>query len=97
VNRIADDTSVQLDPWLKVYPNPSLDKVMILCGPRDWAVEARIEILDVTGRCVRAFKGEDTISWDHLTDSGELAASGVYFITVRGRSGSRGEKLILIE
>jgi flagellar hook assembly protein FlgD len=63
-------------------------------------------VVDVAGRVVRTLidrtveRGEHSLIWDGRTDSGERAASGVYFVRLESFDGSKTEeatqKLILL-
>jgi hypothetical protein len=97
VNEVSQGDSAPFEPWIEIHPNPSLDRVVIRCGPHDWVREARVEILDVTGRCIRTLRGEDVVHWDRRTESGKRASSGMYFVMVRDRSKTRCEKLIVVD
>ena len=65
-----------------------------------------VRIIDVGGRVVRTLidraveQGEHSLVWDGRTDSGERAASGVYFVRLESFDGSKTEeatqKLVLL-
>jgi len=64
---------------------------------------ARIRVIDVAGRVVATLvdrdidAGEHSVSWDGTTDSGDRAASGVYFVRLEAAGGQRSQKLVLLK
>jgi hypothetical protein len=76
-----------LEPGIRhVTPNPSASGVKIGCAlPEDWR-SAALFVHDPAGRVVRRLAvpnrvhGLLVIEWDGKADSGERAASGVYFV-----------------
>jgi hypothetical protein len=66
------------------------------------ASRVRIVIFDVTGRPVRLLVDEkfeagiSSAAWDGTRDSGEAAASGVYFYRIEAGSFSESRKMVLL-
>jgi len=72
---------------VSVRPNPFSERLEILSAAvgNAPAIDA-IEIFDVRGRCVAAFKpaaGSGVITWDGRSASGAPAPPGIYFLAVR--------------
>ena len=89
----------------RAHPNPFGQRTTVA-----YSISARAHvnarIVDVAGRVVRTLidrtveQGEHSLVWDGRTDSGERAASGVYFVWLETFDGSKTEeatqKLILL-
>ena len=89
----------------RAHPNPFGQRTTVA-----YSISARSHvnacIVDVAGRVVRTLidrtveQGEHSLVWDGRTDSGERAASGVYFVRLESFDGSKTEeatqKLILL-
>jgi hypothetical protein len=89
----------------RAHPSPfGYETTLAYSIPTTGHVTARV--IDVAGRVVRTLvdrsveQGEHSLVWDGRTDSGERAASGVYFVRLESFDGSRTEeatrKLILL-
>ena len=89
----------------RAHPNPFGQRTTVSYSITTRAhVNARV--VDVAGRVVRTLvdrtveQGEHSLVWDGRTDSGERAASGVYFVRLESFDGSKTEeatqKLILL-
>lgn len=89
------------------YPNPFNSQTTIRYHLSDIGyqpAEVRLFICDITGRLIRTlvdtrqYPGDYRISWDGLSEGGEAASSGVYFLrlTVSGCELSRARKITLI-
>lgn len=79
-------------------PNPSLGPTLLRFSLPQSA-GARIEILDIGGRCVwreeGAFPaGSTTRRWDGITSSGGRMGAGLYFVRLVTPWGSRTERLV---
>lgn len=84
------------------YPNPFNNKTTIKFIAA--SVEpAEIVIIDAIGQKVKTLfmvlteKGENTIQWDGLTDSGANASSGVYLYILKISGKEYGKKMILLK
>ena len=84
---------------LQNYPNPFSEGTYIefkLNKPGDY----RISILDVNGRTLRIFKGDDqlssdhTIYWDGKDNSGKQVATGVYFYRLEAFEFSEMKRMV---
>ncbi len=63
--------------------------------------DARLDVLDVTGRLVARVArhlppGRHALRWDGADDAGRPAASGIYFARLSGPAGDRVRKLVLV-
>ncbi len=73
---------------LGAWPNPMQAAGHVRFEVAQGETQASVAIYDVAGRLVRDFGalqfelGEQTVSWDGRTDTGEPARSGMYFIRV---------------
>ena len=62
-----------------------------------------VHVYSVSGRLVRTLVDEDLnagdyrVIWDGTTDSGDRAASGVYFVRMETDGFSASEKLVLLK
>jgi subtilisin family serine protease len=84
------------------FPNPFNPATTIsLVIPQSGQV--RIDIFDILGRRIRTvidehlLAGEHSILWDGTSDSGEPAASGIYFYRVHYNSSSLTRKMMLVK
>lgn len=75
------------DAKLNVYPNPASSTVFVETTMNN----AQIDIIDLTGRCVKSVKLTDNISSININD----IENGVYFITIQDAGNRIVEKLIV--
>ncbi len=90
----------------RAHPNPFGHEATITYSIAT-AGQVNVRVVDVAGRVVRTLvdrtveQGEYSLVWDGRTDSGERAASGVYFVRLESFDGSKMEeatrKVILID
>jgi len=90
----------------RAHPNPFGERTTVGYSIATRA-HVNVRVVDVSGRVVRTLvdrtveQGEHSLVWDGRTDSGERAASGVYFVRLESFDGSRTEgatrKLILLD
>lgn len=96
----AEDVAVSLETRLHgAWPNPAIHDTVIrfdLAIPQAAAaVPVRLDLFDVTGRCVRVLldgelpPGAHHVAWDRHSEMGSKVGSGVYF--ARFRAGSYQE------
>jgi hypothetical protein len=83
-----------------VSPNPSAGAARFaLTRPGEATVRA--EVIDASGRCVRALPagrlaaGTSSLEWDGLTDEGHPAAAGLYFVTVISGAERRSVRMVV--
>jgi len=86
---------------LAIHPNPANPTVTI-----EFALVATesvtLEVFDVSGRKVRSLlstelpAGTHSERWDGMTEDGRRAASGVYFVVLRTKDGTRTGKTVLL-
>jgi hypothetical protein len=88
-------------PDLRVAGNPSSGRVrLVLTLPR--AGEARVSLLDVSGRVVRVLSdgwhaaGNHELDWDGMTDRGTAAAPGMYFVSARIEGWGVSKRVVLV-
>lgn len=95
----AEDATLAIrTPALRLIgPNPSSGSVRLALtavGP------TRIEILDVTGRCVRTLRcsaeGTETIAWDGLDERGARLPSGIYCCRPKGATAIGAVRIVLL-
>jgi hypothetical protein len=83
-------------------PNPFNPKTAISFTLPE-AVDVRLEVFDVSGRKMatlvdrRLDAGPHSVSWDGVTDSGEQAASGVYFYKLTAGEEKTSRKMVLLK
>ena len=84
------------------YPNPFNPVTMITYQlPKSGFVE--IKIFDITGRLVRTLISEQQefgshqILWDSRNESGQTAASGLYFYQIRFENSFLSSKMLLLK
>lgn len=88
---------------VSISPNPFNPSTTIYFTlPAEMDVSA--EIWSVTGALVRVLaegerfpSGENRISWDGRTETGGMAASGIYFIRVRSAAGMQAKRAVLLK
>lgn len=87
---------------LQNYPNPFTEGTYIefkLNKPGEY----RVSVIDVNGRSLRIFKGDDqnstfqTIYWDGKDDSGKPIATGVYFYRLEANGLSDMKRMVKIK
>jgi hypothetical protein len=87
---------------LRVSPNPGRYREVLRFGLPQ-AGDAKVEVYDVTGRCVvtladgRYDAGWHTLRWGGRSAAGEQVAPGVYFVRLTVRNQTATSKLILIK
>ncbi|MBN2070142.1 MAG: BNR-4 repeat-containing protein [Candidatus Krumholzibacteriota bacterium] len=86
----------------RVWPNPFCEQVNIEYH-LDTSGRISIELFDAAGRRVRTLArdlfvsdGYQTAQWDGNSDTGQKAASGVYFLRISGKSGKAHAKIVII-
>jgi len=86
---------------LKVYPNPCGEAATIRFAlPRDR--DARLEILDLSGRRVRDLgrsrpgAGTHYAQWDGRDGDGSAVEAGLYFVRLTTPGGARTARLMLV-
>lgn len=89
----------------RAHPNPFGHEATIAYSIAT-AGQVTVRVIDVSGRVVRTLvdrtvePGAHSLVWDGRTDSGERAASGVYFVRLESFDGSKTEeatqKLVLL-
>jgi len=90
----TDDSAVFVNRLDHARPNP-FNPATTIAYSLAGRSHVTIRVYDLAGRIVRtlvdweADPGEHTVVWDGTTDSGERAASGVYFVKMEG-SGDAG-------
>jgi hypothetical protein len=96
----ADATSVTALGRARPNPfNPTTTIQYTIAAPGRVA----LRVYDVAGRLVRTLvdaerePGEHDAVWDGTTDSGDRAASGVYFVRMETASVGASEKLVLLK
>lgn len=72
---------------VQAEPNPAYGRVLLSISS-DGSEEREVDILDVSGRAVRALArgpafATSTLTWDGVADSGERVRPGVYLVRVR--------------
>jgi len=81
---------------LSVYPNPSSGIVRFQLPRGRFALD-RLEILDASGRIVRALPAGGTeVVWDGRTESGTPAPAGIYFLNLTAPGGAETRRLVLL-
>jgi hypothetical protein len=81
---------------LEVYPNPSRSDLKILYTLQQ-AATVTVELIDLTGRCLKLVEGMATAAGSHLlTYNGAQLSNGIYFIRVSTGAGSAQHKVVLI-
>jgi hypothetical protein len=99
-------TNTQQLTKLEVLPNPFINMARIrysILDPRYSIEEPKIRIYDATGRLVKSFdlefsvtNQESMVSWYGTTDTGDRLPGGVYFVKVVDQHVSAMEKVLLI-
>jgi hypothetical protein len=86
---------------LSISPNPSpgVARISYTLPSSD---KITIRIFDLVGRCVVSAEeikeaGNHTFLWNGSDDRGKELSSGVYFITLTSKSGTKGKKLLLMK
>ena len=85
---------------LSVHPNPFNHRLVIDCRP-DFPGAFRLRILDLTGRCVRAYRGTGRpaemlrVTWDGRDEGGKTVAPGAYCVRMEGGTLARTVRAIL--
>jgi flagellar hook assembly protein FlgD len=79
-----------------VFPQPAHAGVRIVTAP--WgAAEARLEILDLSGRLVRRIEGAGaSFTWDGRAADGRPAPAGVYLARVVAGTEVRNGRICLV-
>ncbi|MFN8587566.1 MAG: FlgD immunoglobulin-like domain containing protein [Candidatus Eisenbacteria bacterium] len=85
-------------------PNPTKGpaSLQLTLSAADGAANARVDVVDVAGRHVRALSraplgaGAHTLTWDLTRDDGSAAGAGLYFIRARVGSASFTRRLIVV-
>ncbi len=86
---------------LSVSPNPFMASTTVTFS-LSVASEVSLDVYDLAGRRVRALTrgqlsaGTHRVSWDGASDSGDHAASGVYFVRLRTEEGVATGRLNLV-
>lgn len=81
---------------LKIYPNPSLGKVVILYQTSR-PVQFCVEIYNSLGRLVQRIQGYERIEWDMRDLRGRRVSSGVYFCRLKTPKLALTKKFVVIE
>lgn len=84
------DVSDQQDNYLQLYPNPSAGLVHLGLGS---ALQAEIQVTDISGRMVKAFAKRDWSSGDALDLAG--LKPGIYFISLAGKGTITRKRLVI--
>jgi flagellar hook assembly protein FlgD len=84
------------------YPNPFAEATSFRFSLESPASEVRLDVVDVSGRRVRALfdrrlpRGTHILGWDGRDDSGRRVAAGTYFAHLLVNGQPRGEKKLTI-
>lgn len=85
---------------ITVYPNPFTTTTTIHCNiPTEQRIQ--VEIVDISGKVIRHLmsgnvaEGTQKWVWDGKSDSGDLRASGTYFVRLKGDFFNTNQKIIL--
>lgn len=90
----AEETTVALQTRLHgAWPNPAIHDTVVrfdlAASEGEGLVPVRLDLFDVTGRCVRVLVDEEMapgahhIAWNRRSDLGSRVGSGVYFARLR--------------
>ena len=101
---IADHTSSPAMAWLgSAYPNPFRGSTNVKFNKIDNS-PTTVAIYNIKGQLVRTLinnsklsPGEHIVAWDGKADSGQIVATGMYFIKIESESYSAMRKMILMK
>jgi len=93
----VEDVPISKSGVLRLRPNPyragQAMQLDIALGD-----DARIEILSLDGRLIRAIDlgGTGTVTWDGKDEGGRPTASGVYLLRAQGMQGNKASRFVLL-
>jgi len=74
---------------LSVFPNPMNSSTFVMYALPE-SSNLRLDVFDIAGRKVRSIEmgtvpeGENSVSWDGRSETGEALSSGIYFLHLTG-------------